>query len=78
VGQSFPSSDFTRASFSSERPARPMLTPSGACRARYSAVSFPTKPVAPKTTTSRSRLASMDEDATWLDSGEPSHTGGIP
>ncbi|CAM5627898.1 hypothetical protein SALBM311S_09080 [Streptomyces alboniger] len=37
-------------SFASLRPATAQRSPSGACAARYSAVSVPTKPVAPKRT----------------------------
>ncbi len=42
----------SRCSFSSLRPAIAQRSPSGACAARYSAVSVPTKPVAPKSTMS--------------------------
>ena len=51
-GQSTPSSAAVRLSFSHERPASPIVTPAGACSARYPAHGRPTKPVAPKTTMS--------------------------
>src|SRR4029453_16094877 len=50
--QSTPSSAAVRTSFSGERPASPIVTPPGACSARYSATRRPTNPVAPKTTIS--------------------------
>ena len=47
----------TCSSFSGLRPASAQRSPAGACRARYSAVSCPVKPVAPKSTRSKSRSA---------------------
>ena len=47
TGQSTPMEERSSPSRVSERPASPMRAPSGACFARYWAVSRPTKPVAP-------------------------------
>ena len=42
-----PSEERTCSSLDCDRPPRPIRTSGGALRARYSAVSLPTKPVAP-------------------------------
>ena len=42
-----PSDERTSSSLDRDRPPSPIRTASGALRARYSAVSLPTKPVAP-------------------------------
>src|SRR6266511_305367 len=49
----------TAMSFSRDRPATAHRQPLGACAARYSAVSPPVNPVAPKSTTSNSRPIDM-------------------
>lgn len=55
VGSMPTSRSRTAASFAGLRPASAQRNPAGACRARYSAVSPPVKPVAPNRTMSYAR-----------------------